>query len=127
MTDVRPSWDDYFRGIARAVSARSSCSRRHVGAVVVSKKTHRILGTGYNGSVPGAGHCIDGHCPRGRLSYGQLPAGAPYGNCIARHAEANAIIQAQRFTEPGDIIYITCEPCSDCEELITKSQLVWRV
>lgn len=46
---MRQSWDDYFMSIAHLVKSRSTCIRRQVGAVAVSKE-HRILGTGYNGS-----------------------------------------------------------------------------
>ncbi|HEX6989232.1 MAG TPA: dCMP deaminase, partial [Bacillota bacterium] len=47
----RPSWDEYFMGLAEAVAARSTCARRAVGAVIV--RDRRILATGYNGSPPG--------------------------------------------------------------------------
>ena len=33
-----PGWDDYFLGIARAVSRRGDCTRRQVGAVLVDAK-----------------------------------------------------------------------------------------
>ena len=42
---MRQSWDDYFMSIAHLVKSRSTCIRRQVGAVAVSKE-HRILGTG---------------------------------------------------------------------------------
>ena len=45
----RPSWDEYFQTITREVAARSTCLRRHVGAIIVKDK--RILATGYNGSA----------------------------------------------------------------------------
>jgi len=35
--------------IARQVASRSTCDRKHVGAVIVRAKT--ILSTGYNGSI----------------------------------------------------------------------------
>ncbi|TDI13963.1 MAG: deaminase, partial [Acidobacteria bacterium] len=44
----RVDWHDYFMNIARQVATRSTCDRKHVGAVVVRKRT--ILSTGYNGS-----------------------------------------------------------------------------
>ena len=57
---ARPSWDEYFMAIARVVATRSTCDRKHVGAVIVRDKM--ILTTGYNGSIRGLGHCDDeGH------------------------------------------------------------------
>src|SRR5690606_13137912 len=52
----RPSWDEYFLEIAEAVSARADCSRRKVGAVIVSSD-RRIVGTGYNGAPAGQPGC----------------------------------------------------------------------
>lgn len=117
MTTVRPTWDEYFLNIAEAVSKRSSCTRRQVGAVLVDQ-SHHIISTGYNGSPSGTAHCIDGACPRGKLSYEEQPAFKDYGNCIAVHAEVNALTQAMvdgwlPYLEYSTI-YITCQPCEDC-------------
>src|SRR3989442_7693906 len=69
--------------IARQVATRSTCDRKHGGAVIVRDKT--ILSTGYNGSIRGMPHCDDvGHDLEG-------------GHCVATiHAEANAILQAAK-------------------------------
>ena len=60
-----PGWDEYFLGIAAAVSARAKCTRRRVGAVLTID--HRIIATGYNGAAPGEEDCLQGACPRGLL------------------------------------------------------------
>ena len=80
MSNDRVSWETYFMNIAREVATRSTCDRKHVGAVIVRDKT--ILSTGYNGSIKGLPHCdeaghemVEGHCVR------------------TTHAEANAIVQ----------------------------------
>ncbi len=79
----RVGWHTYFMNIARQAATRSTCDRKHVGAVIVRDKT--ILSTGYNGSVRGMPHCDEvGHLMEG-------------GHCVATvHAEANAIIQAAK-------------------------------
>src|SRR5579885_1345821 len=80
---IRVDWHRYFMNIASEVATRSTCDRKHVGAVIVRDKT--ILSTGYNGSVRGLPHCDDvGHMMED-------------GHCVATiHAEANAVIQAAR-------------------------------
>jgi dCMP deaminase len=113
MTDrPRSSWDEYFMAIARVVSTRSTCDRKHVGAVIVRDKL--LLATGYNGSIRGLPHCDDvGHLME-------------EGHCIRTvHAEANAIAQAARNgvrLEGGDI-YVTASPCFNCFKLIANSGL----
>lgn len=86
----RISKDDYYLGIARAVSMRSTCLRRQYGAVIV--KNDRIVSTGYNGAAIGEPNCCDvGRCWR---EMNNIPHGERYEECVAVHAEANAIIQA---------------------------------
>jgi dCMP deaminase len=100
---MRKRWYEYFMDIAFAVSTRSTCKKRQVGAVIVHEK--RILATGYNGSLPGTRHCDEVGC----LLNGK-------GNCIRTiHAEANAIA---RLREQGSEIYCTDQPCINCLKLI---------
>ena len=109
---ARVSWDAYFMNIAREVATRSTCARKHVGAVIVRDRT--ILSTGYNGSVRGLPHCDevghmmeDGHCVR------------------TIHAEANAIIQAAKNGTriDGAGIYVTASPCWTCFKTIANAGL----
>jgi dCMP deaminase len=106
----RLPWDQYFMQIAVQVATRSTCDRKHVGAVIVRDKT--ILSTGYNGSVRGMPHCDDvGHIMED-------------SHCIATvHAEANAIIQAAKNGTriDGADIYVTASPCWNCFKLIANS------
>jgi len=118
---TRPGWDDYFLGIAQAVAARADCTRARVGAVIV--KNHRIVATGYNGSPAGEPGCLtDGACPRGRHTLPEMSAGGDFDNgpgfCIAVHAEANAIIYADRDRTEHATIYVTQAPCAGCAKLI---------
>ena len=109
----RASWDEYFMAIARQVASRSTCDRKHVGAVVVRERM--ILTTGYNGSIRGLPHCDDaGHL-------------LDNGHCVRTvHAEANAIVQAARtgVRLEGGCIYVTASPCFGCFKLIANAGLV---
>ena len=105
----RVDWPTYFMNIAKEVSTRSTCDRKHVGAVIVRDKT--ILSTGYNGSIKGLQHCdeighemVDGHCVR------------------TTHAEANAIVQAAKngVSINNSEIYVTASPCYNCFKLIAN-------
>ena len=116
--NTRPDWDEYFLGIAEAVSKRGDCSRRQVGAVVVDMD-QRIVSTGYNGAEPGGPSCLKGECPRAKSD---VPPGSSYdtgpGACIATHAEANALLYAGRDGTQGSKLYLTEKPCLGCEKLI---------
>jgi dCMP deaminase len=109
----RPDWDDYFLGIARAVSARAECTRRRVGAVIT--KDNRIISTGYNGVEPGGYSCLLGACA------GDTDLTVP---CIATHAEANAIIYGDRWLMEGATIYVTTWPCAGCFKLIRSAGII---
>jgi dCMP deaminase len=109
MDSKRPAWDIYFLKLAMLVSERATCPRMHCGCVLVRDK--RILSTGYNGSIPGDGHCedvgcmiVDNHCVR------------------TIHAEMNAILQCSThgISTEGATAYITNMPCTNCaKSLIT--------
>jgi dCMP deaminase len=107
---ARLPWDDYFMSIAQVVASRSTCDRKHVGAVIVRDRT--ILSTGYNGSIRGMPHCDEvGHLMEN-------------GHCVATiHAEANALVQAARngVNIAGSSIYITASPCWSCFKLIANA------
>lgn len=117
----RLGWDDYFLGIAQAVSLRADCTRRQVGAVAVDRR-HRIVSTGYNGAPAGKPGCLtEAACPRGQTSLSAVPPGSSYdtgaGSCIAVHAEANALLYAYQDLT-GGTMYCTDEPCDGCARLI---------
>jgi len=114
----RPDWDEYFMAIAELVSSRSTCLRRHVGAVLVKEK--RILATGYNGAPSGITHCEKVGCIREKM---KIPSGERHELCRGLHAEQNAIIQAayHGVSIKGSILYITCHPCSVCAKMIINA------
>jgi dCMP deaminase len=124
---MRPSWDEYFMLIAKLVSTRSTCNSRPTGAVLVKDK--QILATGYNGSMPGAPHCIDDimpdgtpYCHRRALRIADVDK---YNYCRASHAEANAIAQAARYgvAIKGATLYVTLQPCFVCLKLLATAQI----
>lgn len=114
----RPTWDSYFMDIARTVATRSTCLRRHVGAVLVRDK--RILATGYNGAPSGLAHCSDVGCLREQLG---VPAGERHEICRGSHAEQNALVQAARYgiAVQDAMLYCTDEPCSICTKLLLNA------
>jgi dCMP deaminase len=123
LTDLRPDWDTYYLDIARAVSARADCTRRKVGALIVSGD--RIVSTGYNGAPTKKPGCLTaGACPRGQMSKTDILPGSSYdtgtGSCIALHAEQNAILRAGLECR-ASTLYITDEPCDGCARLIEGS------
>ena len=115
----RPSWDEYFMEMAELTASRSTCLRRHVGAVIVKNK--HIIATGYNGAPKGLSHCAElGGCLREKLG---VPSGERHELCRALHAEQNAIIQAATLGESveGASIYITHQPCVICSKMIINA------
>lgn len=116
--DQRISWDEYFMQIAHLVAQRSTCLRRHVGAVIVKDK--RMLATGYNGAPSGLEHCLEIGCMREKLG---IPSGQRHELCRGLHAEQNAIIQASLYgsSVKDSIIYVTNQPCIICAKMLINS------
>lgn len=114
----RPSWDEYFQTITRDVAERSTCLRRHVGAIIV--KDRRILATGYNGAPTGLEHCLTTGCLREQLG---IPSGQKHELCRGAHAEQNAVIQAARYGVPidGATVYCTNQPCIVCAKILINA------
>jgi dCMP deaminase len=114
----RPGWDAYFMEITRLVSSRSTCLRRHVGALLVKDKM--ILATGYNGAPKGLAHCLDLGCLREQLG---IPSGERHELCRGLHAEQNAIIQAafHGVSIRGATLYCTNHPCIICSKMLINA------
>lgn len=118
MEDKRPGWDEYFMSIAAVVATRSTCLRRHVGAVIV--RDRQIVSTGYNGAPKGTPHCAVTGCLREKM---EIPSGERHEICRGSHAEVNAIAQAASMgsSTAGSVIYCTHEPCSFCTKAIINA------
>ncbi|MDR7519895.1 MAG: dCMP deaminase family protein [Armatimonadota bacterium] len=115
---MRPSWDEYFMRIAQLAATRSTCLRRHVGAVVV--KDRMVLSTGYNDTPRGLPNCGDGGCAR---CASDAPTGVGLDTCLCLHAEQNAIVQAAYHGVGinGASIYVTYQPCLTCAKMILNA------
>ena len=120
---------NYYLDIAQTVSERSTCLRRHYGAIIV--QNDEIVSTGYNGAPRGRKNCIDlGYCTREAMN---IPSGERYELCRSVHAEANAIISASRREVLGATLYMACRnpvtgelipgstSCSMCRRLIINA------
>ncbi|MBQ2095570.1 MAG: cytidine/deoxycytidylate deaminase family protein [Firmicutes bacterium] len=114
----RPSWDEYFMEMAELARQRSTCLRRHVGAVIV--KDNRVIATGYNGVPRGIRHCEETGCLRQQLN---VPSGKMHELCRGLHAEQNAIIQAACMGSSieGGTLYCTTQPCVICTKMIINA------
>ena len=139
------NWDYYFYGVCVAVSDKSPCLSRKIGAIIV--RDHSILSTGYNGPARGIPHCgisrfhndealrdlLNGvdisevgktTCPR-KLSGFKSGEGMQW--CPAQHAEENAISNAARngVNVCGSTLYLnTVIPCKNCFSTLINAGIV---
>ena len=116
MAGKRLDWHEYFMSVAHLISRRATCTRGHIGAVIVRENS--ILSTGYNGAPSGLPHCNDSNC---RIYRSIHPDGAVEENCVNTiHAEINAIAQAAKHgvSIKDSEIYITASPCIHCLKVL---------
>jgi dCMP deaminase len=116
----RPSWDDYFMGIAKVVASRSNCIKRKVAAIIVKDK--RIISTGYNGTPRGTRNCSEGGCPR---CNNFTESGKDLDECLCSHGEENAIVQAayHGISIKDSTLYTTFSPCLHCTKMIINAAI----
>jgi len=132
MTPQRTSKDQYYLGIAKEVSTRSTCFRRAIGAIIV--RDDQIISTGYVGAPRKTKDSLEhGFCLRDKLG---IPHGQRYELCRSVHAEQNAIINAARAgvsllggdmyiygSDPGSGAPISAFPCYICKKMIVNCGL----
>ncbi len=134
---MRIDKNNYYLDIAESILERSTCLRRHYGAVIV--KNDEIISTGYNGAPRGRANCTDlKKCVR---EENNVPSGEKYELCRSVHAEQNAIISASRKDLLDSTLYLTGKeaksgkytkynrPCTMCTRFIINAgikQLVIR-
>ena len=118
-THKRPSWDEYFMDIVRAVGARATCDRGRTGCVIVKNK--HIISTGYVGAPAGCASCDEiGH----EMNTVIQDSGVQSKHCVrTTHNEQNAIAQAARFgvSTEGSTLYCMMTPCYNCAKLIINA------
>ena len=107
---TRPSWTNYFLGLAKVASLRSHDIHTQHGCVITDHN-NRILGMGYNGY------------PK-KLNDDLLPKNRPDKYPWMIHAERNALSNCIVRPENG-IAYVTGQSCNDCimalwQEGVTK-------
>lgn len=117
--DKRPSFDEWGLMLALTVALRADCTRRQVGAIVMTPD-RSIRAEGYNGAPAGEPGCLTaGACPRGQSS---VAPGSSYdtgaGACIALHAEQNALLRASWADMQGATLFCTDAPCDGCMRMI---------
>lgn len=132
----RMSKDDYYMGIAEAVSKRSTCLKRRYGCVIVNND--EIIATGYNGNPRGLENCCDiGVCNR----LDKPSNTGDYSDCYSVHAEQNAMLSAARRDMIGATMYlygeayydaewlqiISTEPCPICRRMIKNAGIKYIV
>lgn len=127
---ARISKESYYLNIAREVSTRSTCLKRHYGCVIV--KDDAIIATGYNGSPRGTENC----CDSSKCKRENAKRYSDYELCDSVHAEQNALISASRSQLIGATLYLACvdsvtgeedinpRPCSICERMIRNSGII---
>ena len=108
--------DSYFLQMAQLVAKRSTCRRRSVGCVLVDSDNH-VVATGYNGVPTHFPHCLDFPCVGA-----DSPSGTNLENCLAVHAEQNALLQLRS----NDFLtaYLTVSPCITCAKMIANSKII---
>lgn len=112
---ARITKDEYYLGIALAVSKRSTCLRRHYGCVIV--KDDIIIATGYNGSPRGEENC----CDRGTCKRANAERYSNYESCDSVHAEQNALIATDYIKLSGATVYLACEEY----KLNKEKSIIW--
>jgi dCMP deaminase len=118
----RPSWDEYFMEIARAVAKRATCDRGRSGCVIARNK--QILVTGYVGAPKGLPHCDEvGH----QMKMTTHEDGHTSQHCVrTTHAEQNAIMQAAKLgiAIDGGVLYCKMTPCTICAKMIINAGIL---
>lgn len=116
--DISRKDTQYMQLCISASKIFSTCAKRKYAAVLIDDMGH-IVGMGYNGGPRASIHCEDGGCPR---LFENSENGSNYDNCIAVHAEANALLHSD-YSARAKKIYVNGPPCFSCAKLIANSTI----
>ena len=113
----RPTIFATMMTVANIMSIRSTCIRRRVGCVITDG-ANQILSAGYNGVPKKWIQCIDKPCPGATYK-----SGMGLDECVAVHAETNALIQCSNI-DKAHHIYITTAPCISCVKALINTRIM---
>lgn len=102
---MRLSKDDYYMTLAIVVGSKSSCARRHVGAVITDFGKNTVLSIGYNGNARGLPNKCDNPDKK--------------GGCGCLHSEQNAVTHCH-VLERNKVLFAQVFPCSNCAKWIIQ-------
>lgn len=106
----RPSWFDYFLGIALVVAQRSIDAQTKCGCVLVDEYNH-ILATGYNSFPKGMPDDI-------------LPNTRPDKYPLVIHAEESALLNLSTTIYDKNVTaFITMQPCLECLKRMIQANI----
>jgi deoxycytidylate deaminase len=106
--------------VADTVALRSACVRAKHGCVIVDD-SNRIIATGYNGP-PSKWDWHSGSCQNGCSRAKNTPSDPfEYDDCIAIHAEANALLFCDRRERELGTLYVNGAMCLSCAKLVANS------
>lgn len=123
----RPSHAQQMLAHARLASARSTCPRGRVGAVLARGDV--ILSVGYSGAPRGLPHCDESGCVVIPATFRLAPSYDATVEVERReysrhaHAEGNCIADCARrgVATEGAACYVTRFPCLDCAKLLIQA------
>lgn len=114
--EERLTWDEKHMLSAITIASRSSCEILHTGTVIVKNK--RIIGEGYNGAPEGIENCLELGCRKKRYGIEFEVKGS--GQCVALHAEVNALSEVTKERAHDSMLYTVYYPCADCAKEIVN-------
>ena len=108
MLNFRPSWDETWMSVVRAVAHRSPDPAFKVASIVVTEDNTQMLALGYNGDHAGGPNCRESEIP---------------GESGFIHAEVNALIKLDFNHPKRKKMYVSLSPCRMCAKAIVNARI----